>query len=80
MRITLQPGQKNSGADGNRSGTIDEGDYTFWKTRFGDVVRGAGRGTAAVLVPEPALLSLLLPGLGALFFARSRARRTRPRI
>ena len=77
----LPASPKGSGADGDGDGMIDDGDYTFWKTRFGVDLGGAGGGsTAAVLVPEPALFSLTLSGLGALFFARSRARRTRPRI
>jgi hypothetical protein len=64
------------GADGNQSGMIDDGDYTYWKERFGDVVPdiGAAAGNSSAggsppqaAVPEPAtwvlvaVLVMLLP-------------------
>ena len=44
-------------ADGDNSGTVDQGDYTVWKANFGKPGPGAAAGTAAV--PEPATLGLV---------------------
>jgi hypothetical protein len=53
------------GADGNQSGTIDVGDYDFWKQQFGTVVSPGAGASAVQLVPEPATLGILLSGLFA---------------
>jgi hypothetical protein len=46
-----------TGADGNRSGTVDQIDYDVWKLNFG---RTAGSGATALnAVPEPATVGLL---------------------
>ena len=53
-----------SGADGNANGTIDEGDYTYWRARYGNVIAGAG---ISVNVPEPstpANVLLVIVGVG----------------
>jgi serralysin len=72
---------KGSGADGDADGTINDGDYAFWKTKFGNDVGGAASGNnAAVLVPEPALASLSLWGLGVLILAANRRRWPRSRV
>jgi hypothetical protein len=42
-----------SGADGNANGTIDSGDYTFWRSKFGNAVPGSGALVGGA-VPEPA--------------------------
>jgi hypothetical protein len=49
-----------SGADGHADGTITQDDYTFWKSRFGNVLPSPGGGSA---VPEPISVWLLLWGL-----------------
>jgi hypothetical protein len=69
--------QLGEGADGDADGMIDDGDYDFWKQRFGDVVGG---GTAAVGVPEPGTLLAILPVFFALILSASRVRRSRARL
>jgi hypothetical protein len=64
-----------TGADGDESGVIDDGDYTFWKSRFGNTVPGAGSGSLAANVPEPAsaaTFSLGVLALGATGIIRHR--------
>jgi hypothetical protein len=53
---------EGTGADGVADGIINELDYNFWKTHFGGSPP-MGTGSAAILVPEPANLLLLLGGL-----------------
>ncbi len=47
-------------ADGNSDGTVTIGDYQIWKAAYGLSLTGGG--FAAVAVPEPASLALLLFG------------------
>ena len=49
------------GADGNRSGTIDLPDYDHWKARFGNMVPTGAGASGASAVPEPSVITLLLP-------------------
>lgn len=46
-----------NGADGDQSGTVGDGDYTFWRVHFGNGPSAFASGTA---VPEPATTLLLL--------------------
>jgi hypothetical protein len=52
-------------ADGNGNGVIDQGDYAIWKSNFGNHA-GIGAG-AAVRVPEPTTVSMLLIGIATLY-------------
>ena len=45
-------------ADGTGNGVVDVADYNLWRSRFGATVAGSAVG--AVMVPEPAALSLLV--------------------
>jgi len=59
-----------SGADGNANGTIEIGDFNYWRARFGNVIEsGLGAGAA---VPEPSTFTLAL--LGLISFQRLRSR------
>ena len=51
------------GADGDADGTIDDGDYNYWRIRFGKTVSGSGGGAEATGVPEPATLVTLFVGV-----------------
>jgi hypothetical protein len=53
-----------SGADGYTDGTIDSFDFSFWVSKFGTVLPGAGSG-AATAVPEPVSILLLICGIAA---------------
>jgi hypothetical protein len=67
-----------TGADGDPNGKIDGGDFDFWKSNFGEVLGGSGGGSVlAVIVPEPAVLSLVILGLAAFIFAAIRTRSQR---
>jgi hypothetical protein len=46
-----------SGADGDRSGVVEEGDFSLWKAQFGAIVSAAASGAA---IPEPTSVLLLL--------------------
>jgi hypothetical protein len=61
---------------GTPDGVVDQLDYDFWKSLYGDVAPGAGGGSlTGTSVPEPATLVLLLSGLLALAsHRRARAR------
>lgn len=48
-----------SGADGNRSGVVDPGDYTYWKIRYGNPA-GSGASLTQMSVPEPSSLVLMI--------------------
>lgn len=70
---TVAPG---TGADGNADGTINAGDYNYWKARFGNPAPGAGSGAGlATAVPEPATTALAILGVSLLlaFGRRHRA-------
>ena len=47
-----------SGADGNSNGTIEQGDYTYWRERYGNAPAGLGAGLASI--PEPTMIPLAL--------------------
>jgi hypothetical protein len=50
-----------SGPAGTPDGVVDNWDYDFWKSRFGDMLPGAGGGAlTSAAVPEPASLSVAL--------------------
>lgn len=67
---------EGTGADGDGDGTIGDGDYVFWKSRFGDVVDPGGAGSAAaVMIPEPAVLTLAVSGTWVLAIAVCRRRK-----
>ena len=68
--------EMGSGADGHADGVIDDLDYAFWRDNFGVVLAGSGGG-AGIVVPEPALLTVALPGLWAFFLAMTRVQRAR---
>ena len=68
--------EMGSGADGHADGVVDDLDYAFWRDNFGVVLAGSGGG-AGIVVPEPALLTVALPGLWAFFLAMTRVRRAR---
>ena len=73
-RKTLNTGvsPNGSGADGDSNGTIGLGDYTYWRTRFGNT---AGAGTLGVgTVPERALSTFPLSGLLLLLWRRRLSR------
>jgi hypothetical protein len=55
-------------ADGDRSGTIDDGDLTYWRARFGNIPNGTA---TSATVPEPAIGSLLFV-IGPLVFVWKR--------
>jgi hypothetical protein len=60
-----------TGADGDQSGSIGAGDYTFWRARFGNAAGSGADGVDAV--PEPA--AGLLLAVVALSLSLARARR-----
>ena len=61
-----------SGADGNSSGTIEVGDFTYWRARFGNAAgSGAGAGQVSA-IPEPSAIVLLLTALATSSLARRR--------
>jgi hypothetical protein len=51
----LRANGDNTGASAN---TIDQADYAFWKSNFGN--SGSGSGAASAAVPEPSCALLLL--------------------
>ena len=60
-------------ADGNGNNSVDAGDYTVWKTHFGETA-GSGSGASAIApVPEPTTLVLFLVALVASFTIRRTA-------
>jgi hypothetical protein len=61
------------GADGDADGIVDDGDYDFWKERFGDVIPPGGGSASSV--PEPTSPVLSAFGLLALVSATIRCRR-----
>jgi hypothetical protein len=72
---------EGAGADGDANGQVDIGDYTFWKSRFGNVINGAGAMQGKSLtVPEPTtgLLLFVLSGLLSVRSARARSRTHNP--
>jgi hypothetical protein len=52
-------------------GTVDESDFAYWRTHFGESL-GVGAGSAAAAVPEPATACLALVALFALSIAHRR--------
>jgi hypothetical protein len=67
-RDTLgQPLVAGTGADGDGSAFVDAADYSFWKSKFGNVAPGAGSGGGAGAVPEPTSLVLALVGLAGIW-------------
>jgi hypothetical protein len=66
---TVSP--NGSGADGDSSGMIGPGDYTYWRARFGNAAPGSGS-LVGGSVPEPATITLQL---GWLFALTGRARK-----
>jgi len=58
-QLVANPGD---GADGDKSGEVDPGDYDHWKAHFGEVVPLDAGGQAGA-VPEPSTILLLLSGL-----------------
>jgi hypothetical protein len=63
-----------SGADADGNGSVDGVDYEIWRSNFGDVLASPVAG-AAVSVPEPASVLLLLAGTLGLVVHRARSRR-----
>ncbi len=57
-----------SGADGNQNEMIDDGDYMYWITRFGNPANGHGTSAS---IPEPTTVLLLLVA-GPLVLLRKR--------
>jgi hypothetical protein len=45
--------------DGDAGGTVNDGDYLFWRNRFGNNVPGAVGNLASVPEPSTALLTLI---------------------
>jgi hypothetical protein len=65
-----------SGADGNGDGTIDQGDYDFWRARFGNSLPAASAAVAeSQRVPEPGTVILMLAGAALLACTPKRAGR-----
>src|SRR4029079_10790396 len=50
------------GADGNESGTIEIGDFNFWKLHYGEPA-GSGAAIGQIAVPEPGTMVLFFTGL-----------------
>jgi hypothetical protein len=67
-------GQQGSGlaADGDGSGTVDNGDYGFWRARVGST---AASGAISGAVPEPTTAGVVGSAI-AVLFALSRSRRS----
>jgi hypothetical protein len=59
-----------NGADGDKSGTIGDGDYTFWKSKFGNAVPGAGASIGPV--PEPGMIAMIAAALCLIGLRRTR--------
>lgn len=61
--------------DGNNSQTLDSGDYTYWRARFGQVAgSGAGDSIGTTSVPEPATMLLaVMAGLAGITLWRIRS-------
>ena len=55
-----------SGADGDGSGIVDDGDLSVWKKRYGDDARSPGDTAALTTVPEPKIMTLLASAAVAL--------------
>ena len=55
-------------------GVVDESDFDYWRTHFGETM-GAGAGSGSAVVPEPTSLSLFSVLAMCLFGARSWRRR-----
>jgi hypothetical protein len=54
-------------------GTVDESDFAYWRTHFGETLgAGSGAGAAAAAVPEPASAVLALLAVGLAVFRRRR--------
>jgi hypothetical protein len=53
-----------SGADGNGNGAVDNGDYSFWRARFGQLAAGSGAANGAVVSESSSLLPLILMTVG----------------
>src|SRR5262249_4121386 len=55
-------------ADGNLNNQIDSGDFSFWRSHFGqNVSGGAGLAASAANIPEPSSGLLLFTGLLGVF-------------
>lgn len=75
-RDTLNANVANgTGADGSGNGVIDEADYSIWKMNFGN----GGPGAAAVVVPEPAAMTLLSVLFVSIAYVVGSRRRSWPR-
>ncbi len=70
----LRANGSNSGASANK---IDQADYAFWKSHFG---QHAGSGAGAIRVPEPASPVILLIVAGSSLTTRRRRRRVGLRL
>ena len=58
-------------ADGNGNGIVDSGDYVLWKANFGSV-QGSSSNLAALVVPEPCgLLVLIVTLVGCLMHRKN---------
>jgi len=69
----LRANGDNTGLSAN---VIDQADFAFWKSHFGDIVPGpGGTGAMGAVVPEPALV-VSLSGVAALVLAAARIRRS----
>ncbi|MFO0789330.1 MAG: PEP-CTERM sorting domain-containing protein [Pirellulales bacterium] len=60
-----------NGADGNRNGVVDAADYVIWRNAVG-AGPAAGAGLAGLVVPEPAVVSLLFAAASIAVFVRRR--------
>ena len=70
--LTQTASPAGSGADGDTSGSIDAGDYSYWRARFGNAA-GSGTGLGVPTdTPEPAASALFLVAILALPFSRHR--------
>lgn len=65
-----------SGADGDSNGTIGQGDYSFWRGRFGNAAPGSGS-LAGGLVPEPSSIMLQLGSILAFLWQITKRTSTR---
>jgi hypothetical protein len=74
--VTPGSGADGTGSGGTPDGVVNDLDYDFWRTRFGNTAASTSA-TGIAAVPEPAALSLLI--LSTILFALQRSERRRRR-